>query len=98
MLFFQDETAHTRDYESDQNFDQIIPGGRFAPAMDELAKPFAEEREDGEHCATLNDDIEEVGLVGKPAFRYQEMAGGGDGKEFGNPFNNAEQNDSEPNR
>ena len=65
----------------------------IAPAEEELVESLVEERNHRQHRASLDHDVEKVALVDvQPLFGNQQVAGGGNGQEFGDPFNNSEQN------
>ena len=58
---------------------------------------LVKERDHRQHGAGLDDDVEEVALVDvQPALGNQQVAGGGNRQELGDPFDDPEQNDGNP--
>ena len=97
ILFVEDEAADAGDDEREDDFQEIIAGGGFAPAKDELMEAFAEQRNDGEDRAGLDDDIEQIGLIAADEMLGDEqVAGGGNGEKFRDPFNDCENDDLNP--
>ena len=94
-LLFHDVARQARDAAGDENLRQIGLAGGIAPAG-EHREPAPEERQHREDSAPLDDDIEQIALPRQPVFRDEEMPGGGDGNEFGESLDEAENKDDEP--
>ena len=59
-------------------------------------QPLREKRQYGNDRTTLDNYVEEVALPGQPIFSDQQMGGRRDGQELGEPFNDSENDYSNP--
>ena len=90
-LFINHQAHRAGDAEGDQDFQHVGEGFRFAPFKDELVNPLRKQRQHGDDRAALDDDVVEVGFVDvQNVFRNEQMAGGGNRDEFGEAFDDAE--------
>jgi len=71
--------------------EHVIAVARFVQAGGQRPQPLPEHQGDGEDGAGLDDDVEEVRAVAQPAFGDQQVAGAGNGEEFGEAFEDAKQ-------
>src|SRR6185437_16033929 len=75
---------------------QIITHGGVLPSEEKLVKPFVEKGDDRENRPGLDDDVKQLRPVAQPMFRDQQMASRGDGQEFGDSFNDSQNDDADP--
>ena len=95
-FLFEHQSAEAGDDERQNEFQQIIARGGFSPLEDKPMKTLMKEGNDRDDRAGLDDDIEEVGLARQPMFRDEEMAGGRDGEEFRDSFDDSQNQDADP--
>ena len=88
--FFHEVAAGAGDEEGGDDFKEVVMDGFVAPVENKLVEAGVEEGDDGQDGAGLDDDVEEVALAREPLLGDEEVAGGGDGKEFGDAFDDAE--------
>ena len=63
----------------------------LAQSGQQLQQSRPEHHQRGEYRAGLDGDVEQLGARAEPMFGDQQMTGAGDGQEFGQPFDDAEQ-------
>ncbi len=93
------------DRESEQQLEEVVAVLRLLPAL-QSRQPAGEKRQRGEHCAALDDRIENLGaekrlvdvlsIDGEELLREEQVSGGRDGNELGDPFDQAEDDRDEP--
>ena len=76
---------------------QFIARGGFAPVKEKLLQPPGKQRQDRQQGAALDDDVEKItGLKTEEMLRQKEVAGGRDGDELRNSFNDSQNDDGKP--
>jgi hypothetical protein len=81
--------------EGDQDAGDKAPGARIAWQVDQhFPQPGEIDADDGQDGAELDDDLEDLSgrLEAEEMAEQQDVAGRGDRDEFGQPFDEAEQN------
>ncbi len=95
LLQHKARSAGQRDGEHDLR--RVGLRGLLAPLEEKLVEPLMKQRNHRQHRPGLNHDIEEVALVDvQPMLGNKQVAGGGNRQELGDPFDHAEQNNSNP--
>src|SRR5262249_22503152 len=94
---FEDIAGATRNDTSKNEFGGVMLRGLLTPVEHELAQAVLEQRQDGEDGAGLDNDVKEVALAyAEPMLDDQQVARGRDGEEFGDSFDDTEEDDSQP--
>jgi hypothetical protein len=112
-LFIEDIAGKTSNGAREQKFRPIKLGLRLPPLEQELMETLAKQRDNRQHRAGLDDDVEKVFLrtaLQQPVLgaqqprhlqqllSYNQVPCGGDRQKLGNAFDNTEQDDNKPNR
>lgn len=84
-----DRAAHDSNPESRCHFDQIIAILRLGGMLDHVDDVIPINEQHGDDSPELNDDIKGVRARAEPMFGNEEMAGGRNGKELRNAFDDA---------
>ena len=94
--FLSRQTHGTGDDEGGEDFQQIILRFLLAPFEDEFIEPVRKERQDGDDRPALDDDVEEIALARQPMLGDEQMAGGRNGNEFGDPLDDPQNDGDNP--
>ena len=102
-LFRQFESFFSRinptdagDEEGDEDFQRVALRFPVAPLENEFVKPLRKQRQHGDDRAALDDDVEKVALARQPVLGDQQMAGGGNGDEFGDSLDDSQNDNGDP--
>ncbi|SOO28531.1 conserved hypothetical protein [Xanthomonas phaseoli pv. phaseoli] len=86
-----DQPDHRGDQEGHADLEHVVAVGALAQAGGQAPQALPQRQADGQDRASLDDDIEEVRTASEPLFGDQQVAGAGDRQEFGEAFENAQQ-------
>ena len=95
-VIFQDDPAASGQGEGGGEFKQVGSGSGVLPLKGQLAATIGEQRDDRQDGAGLDDNIEEVALRLEESACDEQVAGGGDGEEFGDSLNDSQKYDRDP--
>ena len=85
------KAEHRGDRERDRELHRVVAIARVAKTGRELPQPLAVDQHDGEDRAGLDHDVENLRAMAEPVFGDQQMAGARDRQEFGDAFDDPEQ-------